>query len=121
MGNSQDAPNDFDVNAKVDKRNKRIIRALNKEGILDGRTPVEIVTRSNRVKTVWDASLIGRRVERDIRGKKYIGIIVEYDKEGPYHFKIKFDEVPKGRTDAFEYMSVKELKIYLKSDEKPKK
>jgi predicted transcriptional regulator YheO len=111
--NSQDAPNDFDVNAKEDKRNKRIIRALNKEGILDGQTPVEIVRRSSRIKTVWDASLIGRRVKRDIRGKIYEGVIIEYDKEGPYHFKVKFDEVPKGRADAMEYMSKPELLKYM--------
>jgi hypothetical protein len=94
------------------KKQKRIIRALNKEGIInDGDT---VVLRKKKVHEVYDESLVGRNVERDIRGKKYKGKIVEYDAlDGPFKWRVKFDKVPSGRDDEYEFMNRIELKKYL--------
>ena len=110
---SKNTKDDYDKIAKQDKRNNKIIRALKKEGILDGVDHVIIRRKSQRIKTTFDETLVGRRVKRSIHGKSYEGTIIEYDKEGPYHFRVKFDVVPKGRNDVYEFMSIKEIKLYL--------
>lgn len=100
---AKDAKDDYEKQAIADKKAKKIIRALNKEGILDGVNQVELRTRSKREKTVWDASLVGRRVKK---GKRE-GKITKYDDEGPYHYFVEFDN------GDSEFMNRKELILYM--------
>lgn len=111
VSGGETASNKNEMHRDEYKKQKRIIRALNKEGIInDGDT---VVLRKKKVHEVYDESLVGRNVERDIRGKKYKGKIVEYDDDGAYKWRVKFDKVPLGRDDEYEYMNRIELKKYL--------
>ena len=84
------------------KNEKRQKRALNKEGV----DVSNIVTRNatnKREAIKFDETLIGKRVKK---GKRE-GTIEKYDKEGPYHFFVKFDN------GDSEYFNKKEVKLYL--------
>ena len=97
----------FDENLKVSKKAKKITRDLNKEGIrtYNNTGLKEIVpekVRTTRAKTVFDSSLVGRKVKKG----NEIGTIVSYEEEGPYHWKVDFPSHD-------EFMNKTELKVYL--------
>jgi transposase InsO family protein len=92
----------------------KVKRVLRNEGV----DTSNITTRSNvkrRVATKWDSSLIGRSVARTIERDPtlYKGTIIDYEKEGPYHWIVEYDVVPEPRKTKYEKMSKSELLKFL--------
>lgn len=101
------------LNKVAIKKEKKVVRDIRKEGI-DASNIIE--TRSKvKEKIKWDSSLIGRRVARKIDRDPtlYKGTIIDYEKEGPYHWKVEFDVVPEPRKTKYEKMSKAELLKYF--------
>ena len=93
---------DNDVVDKVAiKKEKKVVRDIRKEGIDASNVIDSKRTKKEIVK--WDESLINRKVRK---GKKE-GKIKAYDIEGPYHWKVIFDN------GDSEFMSKGELLKYF--------
>ena len=114
-----DAGEEHEKAQKQYKKEKKIIRALAKEGILETGDRVEIKPRGKREKKVED--YIGRTYRRKYGRKYYEGRVIEYEgddggREVPtwiveYPENIKDKNILDGR---FERVSKNELEIYSK-------
>ena len=103
---------DFEVENKKDKDRKKIMRALRKEGIVGDGDQVEFSKRETRARKE-DHSLNKRVKVTNDEFSDELATIVAYDPNGPYHWRIKYDNLPKGRKNKFEYIDKQELDKYL--------
>ena len=97
---------DFEKEQAKQTKEKKMIRALAKEGIINHGDVVQIKTRS-KPTIEYGPNLVGRKIFRKGRGH---GIIEKYEEEGPNHWLIKYDAKSKYDT---EYMNKKEISLYL--------
>lgn len=106
---------DFKKELDKQKKEKKIIRTLHAEGIIDDGDSVIFKKKIIKEKIAFDESLIGRKIKRTIGKDKtiYEGTITEIDKEGPYYYLVQYDDLPRGRDSKIEYMNNTEIKKYL--------
>ena len=100
--NGDNAPEPKELKKAI--KEHKVKRALQAEGVSES----NIVSRSKRERVIkYDASLIGRRINRG-NGEK--GSITKYEKDGPFHWYVKYDTKAKMKS---EWMDASEVKQFL--------
>lgn len=110
--NGADAADDFEVVAKQDKKEKKIVRALRKEGIIRNDDVLHI-ERRKREKKVDD--YIGRKYRRKYGKKYYVGKVIEFEGDGDWI--VEYDEEIKDKNildKKYERVTKTELDLYSK-------
>jgi ribosomal protein L35 len=104
--NGTTTDNDFRKHLDEQKRQHKIIRRLNKEGILNEGDVVSFRSKRERI-IKFDKSLVGRRIDR---GGSEKATITKYESGGPYHWFVKYDTKAKMKS---EWMDENEIKQFL--------